>query len=167
MIQNVRDCKDIHYVYDLTLTLIQYCANPDLSLNMSEAIKNHPLHAQSIWKTKNYILYYYIMLISRKENLITDPNMSFGQDHHAVLPRDAAQAAVRVPQDTAHAAAELGAGQDDRAADVHHQGPVQEAEESQADMQGEDPQQLDRPGLYINKLNLPNQLKDYLLNFQS
>lgn len=79
MIQNVRDCKDIHYVHDLTLTLIQYGANPDLSLNMLEAIKNHPLHSQSIWKTKNYILYYYIMLISRKENLIMDPKMGFAK----------------------------------------------------------------------------------------
>lgn len=66
MINNVRDCKDIHYVYDLTLTLIQYGANPDLSLNISEAIKCPTLqYSQSIFKTRNYILYYYIMLVSR------------------------------------------------------------------------------------------------------
>ncbi|EFA04132.1 ankyrin-3 [Tribolium castaneum] len=167
MIQNVRDSKDIHYVYDLTLTLVQYGANPDLSLNMSEAIKNHPLHLQSIWKTKNYILYYYIMLISRKENLIMDPNMSFSKIimlFYFIMQHKPLFECLKI---------------------LHTQqlslvpGKMTEPLTCIIRDLYKRPRSLKqicrvkihnclgrRPGLYINKLNLPNQLKDYLLNFE-
>ncbi|RZC43318.1 ankyrin-3, partial [Asbolus verrucosus] len=167
MIQNVRDCKDIHYVYDLTLTLVQYGANPDLSLNMSEAIKNHPLHLQSIWKTKNYILYYYIMLISRKENLIMDPNMSFSKIimlFYLIMQHKPLFECLKI---------------------LHTQqlslvpGKMTEPLTCIIRDLYKRPRSLKqicrvkihnclgrKPGLFINKLNLPNQLKDYLLSFE-
>lgn len=165
MIQNVRECKDILYMYDLTLTLIQYGANPDLSLNISEAIKNHPLHLQSQWKQKNFILYYYVMLISGKENLIMDPKMTFSKIinlFHQVMSHKPlfeclkilhTQQLSLVPGKTTEPLTNI-------ITDLYNK-----------------PRTLKqicrvkilicldrRPGLYINKLNLPNQLKDYILN---
>lgn len=167
MIQNVRDCKDIHYVYDLTLTLVQYGANPDLNLSMSEAIKNHPLHLQSIWKTKNYILYYYIMLISRKENLIMDPNMSFAKiimlfyfimEHRPLFEclkilhtQQLSLVPVKMTEPLTCIIRDL------------YKRPRSLKQICRVKIHN----CLDRrPGLYINKLNLPNQLKDYLLSFE-
>lgn len=168
MVQNVRDCKDIHYVYDLTLTLIQYGANPNLSLNMSEAIKNHPLKPQSSWKTKNYILYYYIMLISRKENLVTDPNLSFSRiillfyyvmDHKPLfecLKILHTQQLSLVPGKTTEPLTVI-------IRDLYKR-PRTLKQICRVKIHN----CLDRkPGLNLNKLNLPNQLKDYLLNFMT
>lgn len=169
MIQNVRDCKDIHYVYDLTLTLIQYGANPDLSLNMSEAIKNYPpQQLQSTWKTKNYILYYYIMLISRKEHLITDPNMSFAKivtlfylvmqhkplfeclkilytQQLSLVPGKTTEPLTCIIRDLYKRPRTLKQICRIKIHNCLHR----------------------KPGLYINKLNLPTQMKEYLLNFEA
>ncbi|KAI4464951.1 ankyrin-3-like protein [Holotrichia oblita] len=168
MIQNVRDCKDIHYVYDLTLTLIQYGANPDLSLNMSEAIKNYPPHQlQSTWKTKNYILYYFIMLISRKEHLITDPDISFAKiimlfylvmqhkplfeclkilytQQLSLVPGRTTEPLTYIIRDLYKRPRTLKQICRVKIHNCLHR----------------------KPGLYINKLNLPTQMKDYLLNFE-
>lgn len=168
MIQNVRDCKDIHYVYDLTLTLIQYGANPDLSLNMSEAIKNYPPHQlQSTWKTKNYILYYFIMLISRKEHLITDPNMSFAKiimlfylvmQHKPLfecLKILYTQQLSLVPGRTTEPLTSI-------IRDLYKR-PRTLKQICRVKIHNA----LHRkPGLYVNKLNLPTQMKDYILNFE-
>lgn len=75
MIHNVRDCRDIKYVHDLTLTLVQYGANADLHLNMTEPISNPLQRSQSIWKSKNYILYYYIMLVSKEKKVSYFPQL--------------------------------------------------------------------------------------------
>lgn len=168
MIQNVRDCRDIHYIYDLTLTLIQYGANPDLSLNISEAIKNYPTqHSQSMWKSKNYILYYYIMLISRKEKLIMDPEMSFSKiimlfylvmqhkqlfeclkilhtQQLSLVPGKATEPLTYIIRDLYKRPRSL---KQICRVKIHN-------------CLGR------KPGLYINKLNLPNRLKDYILNFE-
>lgn len=166
MIQNVRDCKDIHYVYDLTLTLVQYGANPDLILSMSEAIKIHSVHSQSVWKTKNYILYYYIMLVSRKENLIMDPNMTFSKIimllylvmHHKPLfeclkilhTQQLSLVPGKMTEPLTYIIREL------------YSRPRSLKQICRVKIHN----CLDRrPGLYLNKLNLPNQLKEYLLSF--
>ncbi|KAF2893525.1 hypothetical protein ILUMI_12636 [Ignelater luminosus] len=168
MIQNVRDCKDIDYIYDLTLTLIQYGANPDLKLNISEAIKSYPLQrSQSMWKSKNYILYYYIMLVSRKENVITDPNMSFAKIimlFYLVMNHNPLFECLKI---------------------LHTQQlslvPDRMTEPLTCIIRDlyKKPRSLKqicrvkihnclsrKPGLYLNKLNLPNSLKDYIMNFE-
>ncbi|KAL1497139.1 hypothetical protein ABEB36_008145 [Hypothenemus hampei] len=166
MVQNVRDCKDIHYVYDLTLTLIQYGANPDQLLSMSEAIKNPSLHSHSVWKTKNYILYYYIMLISRKENLIMDKNMVFSKIImllYCVMQHKPLFECLKIlhTQQLSLVPGKMTEPLTYIIRDLYSR-----------------PRTLKqicrvkihnclnrRPGLYINKLNLPTQLKDYLLSF--
>nr|XP_023026895.1 transient receptor potential channel pyrexia [Leptinotarsa decemlineata] len=168
MIQNVRDCKDIDYVYDLTLTLIQYGANPDLSLNLSEAIKNHPLHSQSIWKKKNYILYYYVMLISRKENLITDPNLCFSKIimlFYCVMQHKPLFECLKIlhTQQLSLVPGKMTEPLTFIIRDLYKRPRTlkQMCRVRIHNCLGR------KPGLFINKLNLPNQLKDYLLNFQA
>lgn len=169
MMQNVRDCKDILYVYDLTLTLIQYGANPDLTLNISEAIKHHPLQqSQSIWKTKNYILYYYyIMLVSRRENLIMDPEQTYKNIimlFYLVMQHKPLFECLKIlyTQQLSLAPAKFSEGLTFIIRDLY-----------------KSPRSLKqicrvkihncigrKPGVHINKLNLPIQLRDYLLNFE-
>lgn len=168
MIQNVRDCKDIHYVYDLTLTLIQYGANPDLSLNMSEAIKCHPLqYSQSIFKTKNYILYYYIMLISRKENLIMDPEMTFSKIiilFYMVMQHKPLFECLKIlhTQQLSLVPGKLTEPLTCIIRDLYRR-PRSLKQICRVKIHN----CLGRkPGLYLNKLNLPNPLKDYLLSFE-
>lgn len=168
MIQNVRDSRDIHYVYDLTLTLIQYGANPDLTLNVSEAIKHHPFQqSQSAWKMKNYILYYYIMLVSRKESLITDPASSFSKiimlfylvmQHKPLfdcLKILYTQQLSLVPGKTNEPLTHI-------IRDLYKKPRTlkQICRVKIHNCIGR------KPGLHINKLNLPTALKDYLLNFE-
>ena len=168
MIQNVRDCRDINYIYELTLTLIQYGANSDISVNILEAIKNNPMqHAQSVWKTKNYVLYYYIMLVSRKENLIMDPELSFSKIimlFYLVMQHKPLFECLKIlhTQQLSLVPGKMTEPLTCIIRDLYRR-----------------PRSLKqmcrvrihnclnrRPGLYINKLNLPNQLKDYLLNFE-
>ncbi|XP_050497650.1 ankyrin-2 [Diabrotica virgifera virgifera] len=167
MVLNVRDCMDLHYVYDLTLTLIQFGANPDLSLNMSEAIRRHPLHSQSIWNTKNYILYYYITLISRKENLITDPHLSFAKIillFYCVMQHKPLFECLKILY-TQQLSLVPGKTTEPLTAIIRdlYKRPRTLKQICRVKIHnclGR------RPGLFINKLDLPNQLKDYLLNFQ-
>lgn len=168
MIQNVRDCQDIHYVYDLTLTFIQYGANPDLCLNMSEAIKHHPLqYSQSIFKTKNYILYYYIMLVSRKENLIMDPNLSFSKIitlFYMAMQHKPLFECLKILH-TQQLSLVPGRMTEPLTCIIRdlYKRPRTLKQICRVKIHS----CLGRkPGLFINKLNLPNQLKDYLLYFE-
>ncbi|KAK9890546.1 hypothetical protein WA026_010622 [Henosepilachna vigintioctopunctata] len=165
MIKNVRDCKDILYMYDLTLTLIQYGVNPDANLNFSEAIKTYPLHLQTKWKTKNYTLYYYVMLISGKENLITDPKMTFSKIiylFYQVMSHKPLFECLKIlyTQQLSLVPGKMTEPLTNIIRDLYKQ-----------------PRTLKqicrvqiliclnrRPGLHVNKLNLPNQMKDYILN---
>lgn len=169
MIQNVRDCRDIHYVYDLTLTLIQYGANPDLRLNISDTISKQPTVPQPhiFWKSKNYILYYYIMLVSRKENIVMDPHLSFAKIIHlfymvmehrplfeclhvlytqllSIVPGRMTEPMTYIIRDLYRKPRSL-----KQMCRVRIHNCIGR-----------------KPGVHINKLNLPNQLKDYLLNFE-
>lgn len=80
MVQNARGPSDLNHVYDLTLTLIQYGANPNISISTSESMTI--CHSQSslfLKKSSNQILYYYVMLICRKEELLLDPQQRFAR----------------------------------------------------------------------------------------
>lgn len=166
MIQNVRDCKDINYIYDLTLTLIQYGANPNISVNISENIQTPNQHL-FMKKSKNYVLYYYITLLNRKELLLTDPSVTFAKiimlfyyvmEHEPLfncLKMLYTQQLSQVPAKTTESL----------------NSTIRELYKKPRSLK-----QMCRvtiynclnkePGLSINKLNLPTPLKDYVLNFE-
>lgn len=172
MIQNVRDCRDINYIYDLTLTLIQYGANPNISLNISESgqlqLQNLSQHTMFIKKCKNYILYYYIMLLLKKDLLLIDPNVTFAKiimlfyyamDHEPLfncLKMLYTEQLSKVPAKTTESL----------------NGIVRELYKKPRTLKQMCRvtiyNSLDKkPGLSINKLSLPTPLKDYVLNFES
>lgn len=124
---------------------------------MSEAIKNHPLHSQSIWKTKNYILYYYIMLISRKENLITDPHLSFAKiiwlfycvmQHKPLFECLKVRLSFKVNKrfnlrfftDLVHSTTKSRPRQNDWTLNCHHQRPLQAPAKSQTNLSSKNSQ---------------------------
>lgn len=169
MIQNVRDCKDINYIYDLTLTLIQYGANPNISL-ISESIQNQNLNQQLgtmfMKKSKNYILYYYITLLLKKEILLIDPEISFAKiimlfcyvmDHEPLFnclkmlyTQQLSQVPAKTTENLNNIVREI------------YKKPRTLKQMCRVTIYN----CLDRkPGLSINKLNLPTPLKDYVLSF--
>ena len=102
MVQNARIPTDLGYVYDLTLTLIQYGADPNVNISTKYDVKeyedyepmdsyshNVPLHGNSnnsggkhgLGTNRpgtNYVLYYYVQLLMSKDKLISkDNNSSF------------------------------------------------------------------------------------------
>lgn len=105
MVQNVRTvATDILCIYELTLTILQYGADPNVILNskqvsssmaaVNEAIAangsnqmrhlaapdnlgNDNMRNSFRNNARNYILFYYIMLITRKEFILTDPNRNY------------------------------------------------------------------------------------------
>lgn len=170
MIQNVRDCRDIDYIYDLTLTLIQYGANPNISLNMSEFIQtqnvSQKLGTMFMKKTKKHILYYYIMSLLRKELLLMDPNVTFAKiivlfffvmEHEPLyncLKMLYTQQLSQVPAKTTDALNSI-------VCELYKK-PRSLKQMCRVTIYS----CLDRkPGLLINKLNLPTPLKDYVLSF--
>lgn len=172
MIYNVRDSKDIDYVHDLTLTFIQYGANPNISLNISESIYSPNYQQQqistAIFKiTKNYILYYYIMLISKKEHLLNDQNVTFtkliylfymSMSHTALfncLKMLYTQQFSQVPVKQTEVLTNLIRDLYKRPRTLKQICRVKIYERIGR-----------KPGLLVNKLNLPNSLKEYLLNFE-
>lgn len=98
MVQNVRSVEDMSCIHQLILTLMQYGADPDTHLSSqslismiyvendlqsnghiyptSEALENRNSFRNG---SKNTILYYYISLITKKEFILTDPNMNFAK----------------------------------------------------------------------------------------
>lgn len=103
MTQNVRRCTDILCIYELTLLILQYGGSCNVVLNSiqpssSTAVGNiaiigeiesgrHQLQVsqngsenlRSSFRNngRNYILFYFIMLITRKEFILTDPDKTY------------------------------------------------------------------------------------------
>lgn len=105
MVQNVRTVStDILCIYELTLTILQYGADPNVILNskqvsgsmaaVSEALAsgsnqmrhlaapvnesaNDSMRNSFRNNARNYILFYYIMLITRKEFILTNPERNY------------------------------------------------------------------------------------------
>lgn len=171
MIQNVRDCKDINYIYDLTLTLIQYGANPNISLNISESIQtqnvNQPVGTMFMKKTKNYILYYYIMLLLKKERLLMDPTVTFAKIimlYYYVMEHEPLFNCLKMlyTQQLSQVPAKTTESLNSIVRELYKK-PRSLKQMCRVTIYNS----LNRkPGLSINKLNLPTQMKDYVLNFE-
>ena len=86
MVQNARFATDLQYVYELTLTLIQYGANPNVSVDMDDNESTKAVHAHggqsALSRTPNRVLYYYVQLLQRKDHLLADPEQTFSKLIH-------------------------------------------------------------------------------------
>jgi hypothetical protein len=105
MVQNVRTvATDISCIFELTLTILQYGADPNVILNskqvsgcmaaVSEALasgsnqrhlaapvdnSNDNMRNSFRNNARNNVLFYYIMLITRKEFILNDPDRNYSK----------------------------------------------------------------------------------------
>ncbi|XP_017484169.1 PREDICTED: ankyrin-3 [Rhagoletis zephyria] len=115
MVQNVRNCSDMQCIYELSLTLIQYGADPNIVLSgqattgsaifsneiasFGEALcsggggnnngagagtsNNGDNSFRNSFRTHSrYLLFYYIILITKKEFILNDPALTFTRIIH-------------------------------------------------------------------------------------
>lgn len=109
MVQNLRNCNDMLSVYELAKILILYGADPNDVLNgkvtagsaiVRSTIDHYSLRGQHVnygctdgnesssvfrgsFRTNSrYTLFYYIILITKKEFLLTDPNRAYARIIH-------------------------------------------------------------------------------------
>ncbi|KAG5882329.1 hypothetical protein JTB14_037614 [Gonioctena quinquepunctata] len=113
---------------------------PGLNFEYVRSDKEPPVaFAEHLEKEKlHHVLLHYVDFEEGKR--YNGPQLELFQDHHIVLLRHATQAAIRMPQDIAYTAVEFGTWENDRAPDVHHQGFVQKAEESETNVPSQDTQ---------------------------
>lgn len=168
MVQASRVPSDLQQVYNFTLTFLQYGANPDLCV-ASTATKCETSVASSIYLRaagNNPVLYHYVIMVSRKEDLMADPMQRFASliwlyylsmGHKQVYATLAAllraqEAGVIPVRATALCSLlrELNSKPRTLKQIVRHAIYTS----------------LNRkPGLHVSKLPLPNPLKEYILNF--
>lgn len=79
MVQNARCSGDLDYVYDLSLTLLQYGANPNVSINTTEPMICHSQSSVFLKKMSNHVLFYYIQVITRKDELLLTGDQHFAR----------------------------------------------------------------------------------------
>lgn len=168
MVKNTRIPSDINDVYDLILTLIQYGANPNVNISTSEPlIFCHSQGNLYVKKSCNHVLGYYVLLISRKVEILIDPHHRFARilhlfymcmDHYelynclrllfaqqsGVVPCKGSQTLCNIIKDLYSKPRTL-----KQICRVSIYNSLHR-----------------KPGVYASKLPLPNVLKDYLINFE-
>lgn len=77
MVQNARSPADLDHVYDLTCTLLQYGANPNVNICTTEPMICHSQSSVYLKKPSNQVLYFYVQLIQQKEELLCDGQHRF------------------------------------------------------------------------------------------
>lgn len=161
MVKNTRIPSDINDVYDLILTLIQYGANPNVTIYVPDEM------CPSYKKSCTHALGYYVQLISRKEEILIDPYQRFARilnlfymcmDHHelynslrllfaqqsGVVPCKGSQILCNTIKDLYSKPRTL-----KQICRVSIYNSLHR-----------------KPGVFVNKLPLPNVLKEYLINFE-
>ncbi|XP_018013146.1 serine/threonine-protein phosphatase 6 regulatory ankyrin repeat subunit C isoform X2 [Hyalella azteca] len=79
MVQNARSPTDLVYVHELTATLLQYGANPNICISSTEPIICHSQSSVFLKRSANQVLYYYVQLLVRKEELLKDAEQRFAR----------------------------------------------------------------------------------------
>jgi hypothetical protein len=178
MVQNARQPKDLSYVYDLTLTLMTYGANPNVSIDdpsncmedcdlPSNEPPSPPLRPRSVYPVspRNLVLYHYVQLLMRKDQLwINDPDQYFARIirlYYLVMKHAEVYACLRVlyaqtgmtPTKTALCSV---------IRDLYSK-PRTLKQLCRVVIYNSIRQ---RPAFNANKLPLPPSLRDYLLNFE-
>ncbi|KAL1131937.1 hypothetical protein AAG570_011548 [Ranatra chinensis] len=158
--------SDIQHVYNLTLTFLQYGANPDICVSWSSC---DPSVASSIFLRaagSQPILYHYVIHVSRRDDIILDPQQRFAsliwlyslcmghQELYACLGALLRAQEAGVIPIRATSLYSLLKELNSRPRTLKQL--VRNVIHRSVDR---------KPGLYVNKLPLPTPLKDYLLNF--
>jgi len=164
MVLSARQSGDLDYVYDLTLTLIQFGADPNVNICTTEPMICHSQSSFFLKKPSNKVLYYYIQWLCRKEHLLLDSEKKFARlirlytmcmDHkdlYNCLKLVYTQSAI-VPVRTSLC----------QTLKEFHSSPRSLQQQCRVIIY----KKLNRcPGMYANKLQLPNALQRYLTSFE-
>uniref|UniRef100_A0A1B6F6H5 SOCS box domain-containing protein n=2 Tax=Proconiini TaxID=565685 RepID=A0A1B6F6H5_9HEMI len=168
MVHSSRQPTELHHVYDLTLTFLQYGANPDLSVPVQLKFETSPA-ASAFYRaagTNHPVLFHYVMMVAQKQEYMNDVEQRFtsiiwlyymSMSHRQVystlgsLLRAQEAGVIPVRATTLFTLIK----------DLHSRPRTLKQIVRLVIYQS-----LDRkPGLSVNKLPLPNSLKDYLLTF--
>jgi hypothetical protein len=185
MVQNARAPKDLSYVYDLTLTLITYGANPNVIIDDNSVENDHDycsmpatppksgrykmrgsdhLNTYSV-SPKNLVLYHYVQLLMRKNQLwIADPDLHFARIlriYYFAMSHTKVYASLRL------LLAQTGMNPTKTALfsvirDLHSK-PRTLKQLARISIYNAIKQ---KPAFYANKLPLPPSLREYLMSFE-
>ncbi|XP_063218907.1 ankyrin-3 [Bacillus rossius redtenbacheri] len=166
MVQNARCPRDLDHVYDLALTLIQYGADPNIRISTDCFPVSHAQPPSFLKKSASQVLYYYVFLICRKENLLTDPQQHFARIimlYYLCMNHQELFSCLRIlyTQQTGLVPVR-GSALCNLVRELLSR-PRSLKQICRVSVY----QALGRkPGLHINKLPLPASLRDYVLNFE-
>ena len=62
MVQNARTAGDLNHVYDLTMTLLQYGANPNVNISTTEPMICHSQSSVFLKKSSNQVSFFKLLL---------------------------------------------------------------------------------------------------------
>ncbi|XP_023338966.1 ankyrin-3 [Eurytemora carolleeae] len=82
MVQNARSPSDLNYVYSLTLTLLQYGANPNMTVNGGSGKRRYSSnHSRAgdifMMKSSHQVLFHYCHILINKDKLLWDPDQTY------------------------------------------------------------------------------------------
>ncbi|XP_014288730.1 ankyrin-1 [Halyomorpha halys] len=169
MVRATRGPSDIQHVYNLTLTFLQYGANPDICFT-AQGTRDTSSVASSIYLRSagsHPVLYHYVIMVSQKDDLALDPQQRFSpliwlyalsmghKELYATLSAllRAQEAGVIPVRATALCSLLKEMSSRPRTLKQIVRNVIYRAVDRQ-------------PGLVVNKLPLPNSLKEYILNFE-
>lgn len=162
MVQNARGPSDLDHVYDLTLTLIQYGADPNVSIPESSMQSCQPAVFR---KQCSQILFYYSVLICRKEDLLVDSLQRFSRIvwlYYLCMEHTKLFHCLKVLHAQAGLIPVRGSALCHLLRELYSRPRTlkQICRVAIYSALGR------RPGMHANKLSLPGPLKEYLLNFE-
>ena len=82
MVQNARSPSDLNYVYSLTLTILQYGANPNMTVNGGSGKRRYSSnHSRAgdifMMKSSHQVLFHYCHILINKDKLLWDPDQTY------------------------------------------------------------------------------------------
>lgn len=77
LVQNARLASDLEHVHALTLALLVHGADPDVQVSSSDPVICHSQSSVFLKKASSQVLHYYIHQLSRKHDLLNDPEQRF------------------------------------------------------------------------------------------
>lgn len=70
MVHNAISPDDLEYVYQLTLTLLRFGADPNIDISTTEPMICHSQSSVFLKKSSGQVLYYYVQILTRNDHLL-------------------------------------------------------------------------------------------------
>ena len=80
MVMNARSPADLEHVYALTVTLLQYRADPNVHIATTEPMICHSQSSVFLKKSSHQVLYYYVQVTRHETEILTSVQLSSQND---------------------------------------------------------------------------------------